>query len=222
MYDDVIHKGLRLKLVDEIRAKKIATEEVLVAMENVPRHYFMDKVFDKTAYEDRPFSIGCGQTISQPSTVAFQTSILDVKPYQKILEVGTGSGYQACVLAEMKATVFTIERHRNLFMATKPILQRMSRRVKPFFGDGYKGLPTYAPFDRILITCAAPFVPNELLSQLKIGGILVIPVDCEEIDPIYGTQKQIMKRIVKSSDDQFITEEFGTFQFVPMLKDREF
>lgn len=222
MYDDVIHKGLRLKLVDEIRAKNIATEEVLLAMENVPRHYFMDKVFDKTAYEDRPFSIGCGQTISQPSTVAFQTSILDVKPYQKVLEVGTGSGYQACVLAEMKATVFTIERHRNLFLTTKSILQKMSRRVKPFFGDGYKGLPTYAPFDRILITCAAPFIPNELLSQLKIGGIIVIPVDCEEIDPISGTQKQIMKRIIKTAEDQFITEELGIFQFVPMLKDREF
>lgn len=222
MYDDVIHKGLRLKLVDEIRAKNIATEEVLLAMENVPRHYFMDKVFDKTAYEDRPFSIGCGQTISQPSTVAFQTSILDVKPYQKVLEVGTGSGYQACVLAEMKATVFTIERHRNLFLTTKSILQKMSRRVKPFFGDGYKGLPTYAPFDRILITCAAPFIPDELLSQLKIGGIIVIPVDCEEIDPISGNQKQIMKKIIKIAEDQFVTEELGTFQFVPMLKDREF
>lgn len=222
MHDDVIHKGLRLKLVEDIKAKGIATEEVLFAIGNVPRHYFVDKVFDKFAYEDRPFSIGCGQTISQPSTVAFQSSLLDVRPYQKVLEVGTGSGYQASVLAEMKATVFTIERHRNLYLNTKPILQKISRRIKPFFGDGYKGLPSYAPFDRILITCAAPFIPEELLKQLKVGGILVIPVDDSDINSSTGNNNQIMKRITKHSETDFTTEEFGTFQFVPMLKDKTY
>ncbi len=211
--DSYRHKGLRKKLLDSLRDKGITDENVLAAMMNIPRHFFLDTALEHIAYQDRAFPIGEGQTISQPYTVAYQTQLLEVTPYQKILEIGTGSAYQAMVLAEMGASVFTIERQRNLFEATKKfVLKSRYPGIKFFYGDGFEGLPTFAPFDKIIITAAAPFIPPKLIDQLKIGGKMVIPLDED------GRQK--MMRITKNEDGSLDEETFSDFSFVPMLKGR--
>lgn len=211
--DSYQHKGMRKKLVDQLREKGISDENVLTAMNNIPRHYFLDSAFDKIAYEDRAFPISEGQTISQPYTVAYQTQLLQVKPNDKILEIGTGSIYQASVLAEMGARVFTIERQKKLFEKTKQfIFKAQYPNIKFFYGDGYEGLPTYAPFDKVIITAAAPFIPPKLLEQLKPGGKMVIPVDEDH--------HQRMLRITKNEDGTVSEEAFDNFSFVPMLSGR--
>lgn len=214
-YEDTYrHKGLRKMLIDGIREKGITDENVLDAMMRIPRHYFLDKALEDIAYQDRAFPISEGQTISQPYTVAYQTQLLDVKPFDKILEIGTGSSYQAIVLAEMGARVFTIERQRKLFELQKNFFLRSRYpSIKYFFGDGFEGLPTYAPFDKILITAAAPFIPPKLIDQLKVNGLMVLPVDEDD--------GQRMLRITKLSDSEVEKEKFGNFSFVPMLKGKE-
>jgi protein-L-isoaspartate(D-aspartate) O-methyltransferase len=208
--DSYQHKGLRKKLMNLLREKGITDENVLQAMNNIPRHYFLDSAFDKIAYEDRAFPISEGQTISQPYTVAYQSQLLQVKPNDKILEIGTGSIYQATVLAEMGAKVFTIERQKKLFDNTKQyIFKSQYPNLKFFYGDGYEGLPTYAPFDKVIITAAAPLIPPKLIDQLKPGGKMVIPVDEE--------QHQRMLRITKNADGTTSEEAFENFSFVPML-----
>lgn len=209
--DTYRHKGLRKKLVDLLRSKGITDERVLEAINTLPRHYFLDTAFDEIAYEDRAFPIDEGQTISQPYTVAYQTQLLDIKPYDKVLEIGTGSAYQACVLAEMNAQVYTIERQKKLYDFNKiafPFLKKY-HHIKFFFGDGFEGLPTYAPFDKVIITAAAPFVPPKLMEQMKVGGKMVIPVD--------EGDAQRMKRLTKLTDGSYKEEEFDAFSFVPML-----
>ena len=209
--DNYRHKGMRRIMVEELRNKGIKDENVLTAINNVPRHVFLDSSFLEFAYQDKAFPIGSGQTISHPYTVAFQSSLLDIKKNMKVLEIGTGSGYQACVLAEMGAKVFSIERQRKLYMKTKALLSELNSRIKTFLGDGNKGLPTYGPFDRILITAAAPEIPQTLIEQLKVGGIIVIPL-CENED------HQTMLRLTKQEDGSLLREEYGDFKFVPMLK----
>lgn len=216
--DNYRHKGLRKNLIDYLRKGNdqhggITNEAVLRAMEQIPRHLFLDPAFVEFAYQDRAFQIGCGQTISQPYTVAFQTQLLEIKPYEKILEIGTGSGYQACVLCEMGAKVFTIERQRQLFDKTTKLLSQIGYAPKMFYGDGYKGLPTFAPFDKIIITCGAPIIPDSLVQQLKAGGKMVIP---------FGSGKeQEMQRIIKNADGSISIEKHGVFSFVPMLENKE-
>ncbi len=203
--------GLRKKLVETIRHKGIKNELVLQAIDKVPRHYFLDMAFDKIAYEDRAFPIGEGQTISQPYTVAYQTELLNIQPRDKVLEIGTGSVYQATILAEMGALVFTIERQKRLYeknLMSYPFLSKY-KNIKFFYGDGYKGLPTFAPFDKILITAAAPFIPDNLITQLKPNGIMVLPL---------GDEKQTMTRITKNANGTVTQEQFEDFMFVPMLK----
>jgi len=196
--------------MDILRGKGITDEAVLGAMNNIPRHFFLDSAFDEIAYEDRAFPISEGQTISQPYTVAYQSQLLQVKPYDKILEIGTGSIYQATVLAEMGVKVFTIERQKALYDKTQQyIFKNKYPNLKFFFGDGYEGLPTYAPFDKILITAAAPFLPPKLIQQLKPGGKMVIPVDEGE--------NQRMLRITKNAGGDTTEEAFAHFSFVPML-----
>jgi protein-L-isoaspartate(D-aspartate) O-methyltransferase len=208
--DTYRHKGLRKKLMDILREKGITDEQVLTAMNNIPRHFFLDTALDNIAYEDRAFPISEGQTISQPYTVAYQTQLLQVKPQDKVLEIGTGSIYQATILAEMGAKVFTIERQKNLFEKTKQFIFRSKYpNVKFFYGDGFEGLPTYAPFDKVIITAAAPFVPPKLVDQLKPGGKMVIPVDEDA--------HQRMLRITKNADGSISEEAFKNFSFVPML-----
>jgi protein-L-isoaspartate(D-aspartate) O-methyltransferase len=211
--DTYRHKGLRKKLIDSIRNKGITNERVLETMMNIPRHFFLDTALDGIAYEDRAFPIQEGQTISQPYTVAYQTQLLEVEPYDKILEIGTGSAYQASVLAEMGANVFTIERQKKLFELNKEfIFRKKYSNIKFFYGDGFEGLPTFAPFDKILITAAAPFIPPKLVEQLKPGGKMVLPLDDD------GIQK--MMRITKNEDGSYEEETFSNFSFVPMLKGR--
>ena len=211
--DTYRHKGLRKKLIDSIRDKGITDENVLNAMMNIPRHFFMDTALEHIAYQDRAFPIGEGQTISQPYTVAYQTQLLRVTPHEKILEIGTGSAYQAMVLAEMGANVFTIERQKKLFDTNKNFkLRQRYPSIKYFYGDGFEGLPTYAPFDKIIITAAAPFIPPKLIEQLKTGGKMVIPLE--------GNGIQKMMRITKNSDGTLDEEAFSNFSFVPMLKGR--
>ncbi|MBO6027368.1 MAG: protein-L-isoaspartate(D-aspartate) O-methyltransferase [Bacteroidales bacterium] len=202
---------MRQQLVNQLRGEGFNDERVLAAINEVPRHVFLDSSFVEYAYSDQPFSIGSGQTISQPSTVAFQTSLLDVDRGMKVLEVGTGSGYQACVLAALGAKVFSIERQRNLYFRTKEILEQLPYRVKTFLGDGYEGLETYKPFDRVIITAGAPFIPPKLIDQMKPGGIMVIPIN--DADP----EHQKMLRVRKMDDGSLQQEEFGDFKFVPML-----
>ena len=208
--DSYRHKGLRKKLVEVIKNKGINDEKVLAAIENIPRHFFLDSAFDEVAYEDRAFPISSGQTISQPYTVAYQTQLLEIKPFLKVLEIGTGSAYQASVLAEMGAQVFTIERQKKIFEANKKFSYiKKYPNIKYFYGDGYEGLPTYAPFDRVLITAAAPEIPQKLIDQLKPGGMMVIPVGSGNL--------QTMKRITKNKDGTLKEEAFDLFSFVPML-----
>lgn len=215
-YEDTYrHKGLRKKLVDLLREKGITDENVLNAINNIPRHYFMDSALDNIAYEDRAFPISDGQTISQPYTVAYQSQLLQVKPGDKVLEIGTGSIFQATVLAELGAKVFTIERQKNLFEKTKHfIFKTKYPQLKFFYGDGFEGLPTYAPFDKVIITAAAPFIPPKLIAQLKPGGLMVIPVDDE------SKEHQRMLRLTKKEDGSYFEEVFENFSFVPMLSGR--
>lgn len=210
--DTFKHKGMRNKLVDIIAAKDIKNKSVLDAIRAVPRHLFMDSSFEDHAYQDKAFPIAAEQTISQPYTVAFQTDLLELNPGDKILEIGTGSGYQTAVLLKLKAKVFTIERQLELFKKTSLFFKKMGYRPKKFiFGDGYKGLPAEAPFEGIIVTAGAPEIPKALLSQLKIGGKLVIPV---------GLDDQIMTRIIRKSEKEFERQEFGSFRFVPLLEDK--
>ena len=212
LQDNYRAKGLRKQLVEQLREKGISDEAVLAAVNEVPRHVFLDSSFVELAYQDMAFPIGSGQTISQPHTVAFQSQLLQVERGMKVLEIGTGSGYQACVLAAMGAKVFSIERQRNLYFKTKEMLEQLSFRVKTFLGDGYEGLPTYAPFDRVIVTAGAPDVPAALVAQMKTGGVMVIPMDNTEGDG------QLMLRLTKQPDGSLKREEFGDFKFVPMLK----
>ncbi|UEG49812.1 protein-L-isoaspartate(D-aspartate) O-methyltransferase [Ferruginibacter lapsinanis] len=208
--DTYRHKGLRKKLVDLLRSKGITDEKVLTAINNIPRHFFLDSAFDEIAYEDKAFPIGEGQTISQPYTVAYQTQLLQIKPFDKVLEIGTGSIYQSSVLAEMGANVCTIERQKKLYDKTKQfIFKSKYPNIKFFYGDGYEGLPTYAPFDKVIITAGAPFIPPKLIQQLKPGGKMVIPVD--------EGHHQRMLRITKNADGSTYEEAFENFSFVPML-----
>lgn len=208
--DTYRHKGLRKKLVDTIKSKGITDERVLNAINNVPRHFFLDSAFDELAYEDRAFPIEEGQTISQPYTVAYQSQLLELKPFLKVLEIGTGSAYQAVVLAEMGAQVYTIERQKKLFDENKTFdYLKKYRSIKFFYGDGYEGLPTYAPFDRVIITAAAPEIPQKLIDQLKPGGMMVIPVGMGDV--------QRMMRITKLETGALKEEVFDNFSFVPML-----
>jgi protein-L-isoaspartate(D-aspartate) O-methyltransferase len=212
--DTYRHKGLRKKLMELLRENGITDETVLTAMNNIPRHFFLDTALDNIAYEDRAFDIGDEQTISHPYTVAYQSQLLQVKPSDKILEIGTGSMYQASVLAELGAKVFTIERQKNLFEKTKSyIFKSKYPQLKFFYGDGFEGLPTYGPFDKVIITAAAPFIPPKLMQQLKVGGVMVIPVDEGE--------SQRMLRLTKMEDGSYTEEAFGNFSFVPMLQGRQ-
>lgn len=213
-YEDTYrHKGLRKKLIDILKQKGITDENLLTAMNNIPRHFFLDSAFDEIAYEDRAFPISEGQTISQPYTVAYQTQLLQVKPFEKVLEIGTGSVYQATVLAEMGAQVFTIERQKALFDKTKSfLLKNKYPNIKFFYGDGFEGLPTFAPFDKVIITAAAPFIPLKLVQQMKTGGKMVIPLNEGE--------HQRMLRITKNEDGSTSEEAFDNFSFVPMLAGR--
>ncbi|MEZ5082166.1 MAG: protein-L-isoaspartate(D-aspartate) O-methyltransferase [Bacteroidales bacterium] len=206
------HKGMRKQLVDTIRQKGITNENVLTAINTIPRHLFMDSSFLEFAYEDNPFPIGSGQTISQPYTVAFQTELLEVKKGDKILEVGTGSGYQACVLIELGAKVYTIERQKALYLKTKKLFSFLGYKPKmAIYGDGYKGMVMEAPFDKVIVTAGAQKVPEELIRQLKPGGFLVIPV---------GDEVQTMKRIIKIDEQNIKEEDHGMFRFVPLLNDK--
>jgi len=212
--DTYRHKGLRKKLTDGIRKKGITDEKILDAINKIPRHFFLDSAFDDVAYEDRAFPIGEGQTISQPYTVAYQTLLLQVKPFEKILEIGTGSVYQACVLAELGGQVYTIERQKKLFDTNKefPYLKKYPN-IKFFYGDGYEGLPTYAPFDKVLITAAAPEIPPKLIEQLKVGGMMVLPLGTGEV--------QQMKRVTKLERGAIKEEVFDNFSFVPMIEGKK-
>lgn len=210
MKDDFEAKGKRKKLVSELRKKGITDEEVLRAIDTVPRHLFMDPAFLSHAYVDKAFPISSGQTISQPYTVAVQTSLLRVKKRDKILEIGTGSGYQAAVLVEMGAKVYTIERFRELFLKAQTVLSSLGYSADFFYGDGYLGKSQYGPFDGILITAAAPEIPQGLLQQLKTGGHLVIPVG--------NSDSQVMTVVERTGPDSFEYTEHGNFIFVPMLK----
>jgi protein-L-isoaspartate(D-aspartate) O-methyltransferase len=206
------HKGLRNQLVSTIKDKGIKNKSVLEAMSKVPRHLFMDSGFIDFAYQDKPFPIGADQTISQPYTVAFQTDLLAVTSGHKILEIGTGSGYQTAVLIELRAEVYSIERQKELYTKVKKFLPKAGYVPKKLvFGDGYLGLPEHAPFDGIIVTAGAPVVPKPLLEQLKIGGRLVIPV---------GDEVQVMTVFVRTGEKKFEKHEYGDFRFVPMLKEK--
>lgn len=213
MEDNYRHQGMRRKMVDELREKGIHNEEVLNAMMAVPRHYFLSSAFLEFAYQNKAFQIGAGQTISHPYTVAFQTQLLDLEKGMQVLEIGTGSGFQTSILCEMKAKVYSIERQRSLYMKTKTLIPKLGYKARLFYGDGYKGREAFAPFDRILVTCGAPFVPEALMKQLKIGGKLIIPVGEGE--------KQTMTEINRISESEFEQSEHGHFSFVPMLQARE-
>ncbi|HUX53384.1 MAG TPA: protein-L-isoaspartate(D-aspartate) O-methyltransferase [Williamwhitmania sp.] len=209
LVDTYRHKGLRLKLTEELRRKGIYDEAVLSAINAVPRHYFMESSFLDFAYRDNAFPIGAGQTISQPYTVAFQTELLKIGKHDKVLEVGTGSGYQTAILCELGAKVFTIERQRELFTKSQVLLGQMGYKPHFFFGDGYKGKPAYGPFNRILVTAGAPEIPQELVEQLAEGGRMVIPV---------GDSRSQTMMMVEKIAEQVEVSEHGTFIFVPLLK----
>ena len=212
MKDTHKHRGMRNKLAEIVEAKGITDTKVLNAIRTIPRHLFLDSGFEDHAYQDKAFPIGADQTISQPYTVAFQTELHQVRPNDKILEIGTGSGYQTAVLLHLKAKVYTIERQQELFKKTKLFFAKMNYRPKKvIFGDGYKGLPEEAPFDGIIVTAGAPEVPKALLSQLKVGGRLVIPV---------GVAEQVMTLYLRKSEKEFEKQELGAFRFVPLLEDK--
>ena len=210
MEDNFRHKGMRKKLIENLRQLGIIDERVLEAFYAVPRHFFLDLAFIEQAYSNTAFQIGAGQTISHPKTVAFQTQLLDVKKGHKILEIGTGSGFQTSILCAMGARVYSIERQKELFAKAKKLIHHLGYVPHLFLGDGYKGQPSYAPYDGIIVTCGAPFVPEALKNQLKVGGKLIIPIGEGE--------KQTMLCLKKNEDGSFLEEEKGTFSFVPMLK----
>ena len=212
MRDEYRHKGQRRKMIDELRALGINNEDVLEAIDRVPRHFFLSSAFEQFAYQNKAFQIGSGQTISKPHTVAKQTELLELAPGKKVLEIGTGSGYQCAVLCAMGYKVFSIERQRNLFEKAKPLLQAMGFKPDLFYGDGYKGKEVFAPFDGIIVTCGAPEVPEALLKQLRIGGRLVIPVG--------EGDTQRMFTMTRTTDVDYVREEHGDFAFVPMLSSR--
>ncbi len=208
--DSFLMQGKRKALVETIAGKGITDKKVLEAIAKVPRHYFFSTTFQSHAYDDKAFPIGEGQTISQPFTVAYQSQLLDIKRNEKILEIGTGSGYQAIILAECGARVFTIERQKNLYELTKPFIAELGYdKIKCFYGDGYKGIPSYAPYDKIIITAAAPFIPEDLKAQLKVGGYLIVPL---------GEETSTMIRLTKLTEHDFKEERFAEFRFVPMLE----
>ncbi|MEQ9467175.1 MAG: protein-L-isoaspartate(D-aspartate) O-methyltransferase [Ekhidna sp.] len=206
--DTYKHKGLRKQLVQEIAGKGITSKAVLDAIHKIPRHYFFDKIFDTHAYEDKAFPIEAGQTISQPYTVAFQTQLLEVKPGDKILEIGTGSGYQACVLLELGANVYTIEYQKKLYQKAIRFLPRIGYQPHMYQGDGSKGMHRFAPYDGIIVTAGAPTVPDELIQQLKVGGRLVIPVGNDDI--------QSMVLVQKIDENKIKKKQFDHFSFVPL------
>ena len=212
MKDTAKHQGLRNQLANILKAKGISDENVLHAIREIPRHLFIDSSFESHAYQDKAFPIAAEQTISQPYTVAFQSQTLAIKKGDKVLEIGTGSGYQTAVLLLLKAEVYTIERQRELFKKTSRFLPKLNYNPKKFiFGDGYKGLPEQAPFDKIIVTAGAPYVPKPLLAQLKVGGMLLIPV---------GDKTQIMTQFIRKSATEFEKHELGDFAFVPMLEEK--
>ena len=212
MKDTFRHKGLRQILVDKIRKKGITDESALRMINEIPRHLFLDNAFVQFAYEDKPFPIGSGQTISQPYTVAFQTQLLELNPYEKVLEVGTGSGYQAAVLIGMEANVYTIERQKELFQKTKEFLPELGYNCNFYYGDGYKGLEQFAPFDKIIVTCGAPTIPEDLIKQLKVGGRMVAPIGKGDV--------QVMNLIEKISETETKITTHGEFSFVPMINNK--
>ena len=211
MEDNYKHKGIRKQLVALLQTKGIKNTGVLSAIEAIPRHLFLDSSFLEFAYQDKAFPIGEGQTISQPYTVAFQTELLDIKKGEKVLEVGTGSGYQTAVLCFLGAKVFSIERQKNLYDKTKLFLPKLGYNAKFFYGDGYKGLPPFAPYDKILVTAGAPLIPTALLAQLKEGGKLVIPVGVGKVQEMYS--------LIKSKNN-FEQTNHGSFKFVPLLEQK--
>ena len=210
--DTAKHQGLRNQLVSTLQQKGISDKAVLEAIQSIPRHLFLESGFEAYAYQDKAFPIGAGQTISQPYTVAFQSQLLQVKKDDKVLEIGTGSGYQTAVLCKLGAKVYTVERQKELYIKTSSLFPKLGIRPKHFtFGDGYKGLPTYGPFDSVIVTAGAPFIPKPLMAQLKVGGRLVIPV---------GEDVQIMTLLIRKNETQFEKHEFGEFRFVPLLEDK--
>ncbi len=212
MRDTAKHQGLRNQLVTTLSQKGIIDKNVLEAIKKIPRHLFLNSSFEEFAYQDKAFPIGAGQTISQPYTVAFQSQLLEVQRDHKVLEIGTGSGYQTAVLWAMGAKVYSIERQKELFRTTSLLLPKLGIRPKHLsFGDGYKGLPNFGPFDSVIVTAGAPFIPQPLMAQLKVGGRLVIPV---------GESHQIMTLIIRKNETQFEKHEFGEFRFVPLLENK--
>ena len=212
MKDTAKHQGLRNQLAKLLEEKGITDQKVLEAIRKIPRHLFLNSSFEDFAYQDKAFPIGAGQTISQPYTVAFQSQLLEVKKEDKILEIGTGSGYQTAVLVTMGAKVYSVERQNELFKITSVLLPKLGIRPKHLsFGDGYKGLPNHAPFDSIIVTAGAPIIPKPLMAQLKIGGRLIIPV---------GEKEQIMTMLIRKNETQFEKHEFGDFKFVPLLENK--
>jgi protein-L-isoaspartate(D-aspartate) O-methyltransferase len=213
MIDTYKHKGQRLKLVEELIRLGITDQKVLNVLAKIPRHWFMDPGYDKLAYQNKAFAIDAGQTISQPYTVAFQTQLLGIEKGDKVLEIGTGSGYQTAVLLELGAIVYTIERQRELFLKSQILLNKMGYRPMFFYGDGYKGKASYGPYNKIIVTAGAPHIPEALQKQLVIGGLMVIPVGSSE--------KQTMHAILRLSETEFKQKEFGNFLFVPMLEGKQ-
>ncbi|MDO5607315.1 MAG: protein-L-isoaspartate(D-aspartate) O-methyltransferase [Capnocytophaga sp.] len=212
--DTLKHQGMRNALVDSLIHRGISDAHVLQAIRTIPRHLFIDSSFEKHAYQDKAFPIGAGQTISQPYTVAFQTQLLQVRPGQKVLEIGTGSGYQSIVLLYLGTRLYTIERQKELYGFAQEMMRKLiNRQANCYFGDGYKGLPSEAPFDRILVTAGASELPTQLLSQLAVGGRLVIPM---------GNEKQVMTLYERVSETEFHKSEHGDFAFVPMLKNKTY
>jgi len=208
MHDDFVQQGKRRRLVEEIKRKGIKNIDILNAIGRVPRHLFMGKSFVNFAYKDTAFPIGEKQTISQPYTVAYQTELLNCKTGEKVLEIGTGSGYQAAILAELGVDLYTIERQEKLYINSKKLLNSLGYNVKVIFGDGHKGASEFAPFDKILITAAALEIPEDLLFQLKIGGYMIVPL---------GKDVQTMTKITREGEEEFAKKTFGKFSFVPML-----
>ena len=211
MEDSFRHKGLRKQLVDVLSKKGINHPKILEGINSIPRHLFIDNAFVNFAYKDQAFPIGSGQTISQPYTVAFQTELLDPQPYEKILEVGTGSGYQTSLLLYLESDVYSIERQKELYLKTKSFLPKLGYKCHLIYGDGYKGLPKFAPFDKIIVTCGAPSIPLNLIKQIKIGGKMVVPIG--------DSSKQVMHLIERISEKEIKTTKHGDFLFVPMLND---
>lgn len=213
MIDSFRHQGMRKQLVEELKGKGIKDQNVLDAINKIPRHLFLDTAFVNFAYQDKAFPIGSGQTISQPFTVAIQSQLLEVSSNERILEVGTGSGYQSAVLSLLSAEVFTIERHRELFLKTKKFLPQLGCNCMFVYGDGYKGLPKFAPFDKIIITCGAASAPTALLAQLKVGGKMVVPIGDSDVQTMHLIEK------ISKKENKITTH--GDFSFVPMLNDKD-